>query len=220
MKGLLNRHRFSYPSNIDHSEPRLGWRDFDTELREQGGTLDELLARNRQAFNVSPHVAFGYDEAMRRAEHLRQAEAMARMQAGEIAYDHGGVGGETLASPVVDRAQVVLDRDHRRRERIKATPDYQRKGRAGLQGYLNNPLDEQGREAIGTQFMESPLGGHVRSRLDGAELFGHTVTPEQAHRTEQVLAAALATGIGVPTFIAGVQGLLGPDQQSSGTMPL
>lgn len=186
----------------------------------QDAALSGLLAQQAAAFDVSPHVAFGYDDAMRRQEHLRQAESMARMQAGDIAYDHGGVSGETRATPVVDRAQVVLDRDHRRQALIEETPDYQRKGRAGLQGYLNNPLDEDGRAAIATQFMDAPLGGHVRRGVEGVDLFGHQVSANQAHRTEQVLAAALATGIGVPTFIAGVQGLLGPDQQSSGTMPL
>lgn len=89
----------------------------------------------------------------------------------------------------------------------------------GFQGYLNNPLEDAGRERIAQQFMQAPLGGYVRDGLAGREVFGHTITNQQARTTEQVLAAAMATGIGVPTFLAGVQGLMG-DQQTAGTIPM
>lgn len=87
------------------------------------------------------------------------------------------------------------------------------------QQYLNNPLDAKGRARIGRQFMNAPLGGHVRRGLEGQELFGHTVTGDQALMAERAIAGAMAVGIGVPTFLAGVQELTG-DQQTPGTIPM
>ena len=132
-----------------------------------------------------------------------------------MGYDHGGPAGATLASPITDRAQVVLDRDRARRERIAAVPDYQRKGQAGLRGYASNPLEDRGRAAIAQQFWEAPLGGHVRGALEGQEIFGHTIDRGQARMAEQGLAGLTAVGVGVPAFMAAVQQLSTPQDQNT-----
>jgi hypothetical protein len=159
---------------------------------------------------VPPHVAFGYDEAMQREKDLRTAEFMARMQAGEMAYDQGGGPGATRATPITARAQTVLDRDHARRERIAAVPDYQRKGQAGLRGYASNPLEEAGRHRMVNQFWEAPLGGHVRAAAEGLGL-----EADHARMAEQGLAGLTAVGIGVPAFMAAVHQLSTPPDQNA-----
>ncbi|MCE2836721.1 MAG: hypothetical protein LW834_07135 [Cyanobium sp. 49614_E6] len=136
--------------------------------------------------------------------------AMDQMRAGLIGYDHGGPGGASGPSPITGRAQVVLDRDRARRERIAATPAYQRKGQAGLQGYASNPLEEEGRERIANQFWEAPLGGHVRRAAEGLGLEG-----DHARMAEQGLAGLTAVGIGVPAFLAAVQQLTTPADQNT-----
>ena len=135
---------------------------------------------------------------------------MDQMRAGGMGYDHGGPAGATLASPITDRAQVVLNRDRARRERIAAVPDYQRKGQAGLQGYASNPLEGAGRERMANQFWEAPLGGHVRSAAVGLGL-----EADHARMAEQGLAGLTAVGIGVPAFMAAVQQLSTPPDQNS-----
>lgn len=177
-----------------------------SQLKQQGGTLAALLDRQASAFDVevTPEMA---RQAL--PEVLQQAVA------------------ETARRPAADTAPQAVSIDGLRPDaaelhyRAPAGALEDSRGHIpALQGYLSNPLEEQGREAIAAQFWEAPLGGYVRAGLDGVDLFGHTITPEQAHRSEQVLAAALASGIGVPTFLAGVQGLIGGNQQSAGTMPL
>lgn len=216
MTRLLNRHQFHYPTGVDSSEPRYPYRDFDRELAANGQALNQRLADQAAAFGVgdipvTPEMA---------ARALPQVEAMARAEAGDMVYDSGDGSGATPMLGGVERYRDQVAATRQSREaRVAATPSYQRKGQASLQGYLNNPLDEAGREAIGTQFWEAPLGGHVRRAVDGFDLFGHQVTPDQARTAEQALAASLAVGIGVPTFLAGVQGLQS-DQQTQGTMPL
>ena len=99
-----------------------------------------------------------------------------------------------------------------------ATPEYQRGGQDRLAGYVSNPFEEEGRERIGRQFWEAPLGGHLRSALTGQELFGHTITGGQARVAEQAAAGLLATGVGVPMFLEAVRGLTTP--QTQGTIPM
>jgi hypothetical protein len=94
-------------------------------------------------------------------------------------------------------------------------PVYQRRGRDAGAGYLSNPFEARGRRDIGLQLMEAPFGGHVRRGLEGAELFGHTVTPLEALRTEQGLAGLTAVGIGVPAFLAAVQQISTPPDQNT-----
>lgn len=144
------------------------------------------------------------------------ASRMPAAQAGGMAYDHGGEVGVVGATPIVDRAQGYLDAraaEHAARQgQVDAAYQYG-------QQYLNNPLDAKGRARMGRQFMNAPLGGHVRRGLEGQELFGHTVTGDQALMAERAIAGAMAVGIGVPTFLAGVQQLTG-DQQTPGTIPM
>ncbi|MCE2835444.1 MAG: hypothetical protein LW834_00330 [Cyanobium sp. 49614_E6] len=85
----------------------------------------------------------------------------------------------------------------------------------GFQGYAQNPLEEEGRARIGQQFMQAPLGGHVRDALDGQEIFGHTITNRQARMAEQGLAGLTAVGVGVPAFMAAVQQLSTPQDQNT-----
>jgi hypothetical protein len=153
-----------------------------------------------------PHVAFGYDDAMRRQEHLRQAEAMA--------------AAEASAGPVpphvqegYERSLRMDERNQRRQALVQGTPDYQRKGQAGLRGYASNPLEEAGRNRITNQFWEAPLGGHVRSAAEGLGL-----EADHARMAEQGLAGLTAVGIGVPAFMAAVQQLSTPPDQN--TIPL
>lgn len=95
---------------------------------------------------------------------------------------------------------------------------YQQDGRNVGAGYFSNPFEEAGRERIGLQWWEAPLGGHVRAGLEGQELFGHRITDGQARTAEQAAAGLLATGIGVPAFLAAVQGLSTPRDQ--GAIPM
>ena len=97
-------------------------------------------------------------------------------------------------------------------------PSYQMRGRDVGAGYLNNPFDEAGRGRIGRQFWQAPLGGHVRSALEGQEVFGHTITKGQARMAEQGLAGLTAVGVGVPAFLAAVNQLSTP--QTPDTIPL
>jgi hypothetical protein len=97
-------------------------------------------------------------------------------------------------------------------------PLYQARGRDVGAGYLNNPLTGEGRTQIGRQFWNAPLGGHVRAGLDGQEIFGHTIDRDQALMAERGLAGLLATGVGVPAFMAAVQQLTTPADQN--TIPL
>ena len=86
-------------------------------------------------------------------------------------------------------------------------------GYDSMQGYLQNPLEEEGREAMAYQFLEAPLGGHVRSAAEGLGL-----EADHALMAERGLAGLTAVGIGVPAFMAAVQQLSTPADQN--TIPL
>lgn len=236
MSPQFNRHKFAYPFGVNHSEPRLGYRDIDAE-----GGVEALLhpavksgahlpphvqpgyeqSGGQVLSPVRPHVAFGYDE---RATDIgpgqlqRDYEAASRMadaERGEMAYDHGGEVGVVGATPIVDRAQGYLD--------ARAAEQVARQGQVDAayqygQQYLNNPLDAKGRSRMERQFWEAPLGGHVRGALEGQELFGHQITRGQARMAEQGLAGLTAVGVGVPAFLAAVNQLTTP--QSAETIPL
>lgn len=126
---------------------------------------------------------------------------------GDMAYDQGT--GERATPIIQGRAQENLDR----RARVAAVPRYQRSGRDSLQGYVSNPLEVSGRRAMGRQFWEAPLGGHVRSFAEGMGLEAN-----HAQMAEQGLAGLTAVGIGVPAFMAAVQQLTTPTDQN--TIPL
>jgi len=119
------------------------------------------------------------------------------------------------ATPIVDRASAILNRDQARREKLGNQPHYQRSGRDHLAGYVNNPLEASGRAQIGRQFLQAPLGGHVRSALEGQEIFGHRISGTEALYTERGLAGLTAVGIGVPAFMAAVQQLSTPADQNT-----
>lgn len=217
MARQFNRHQFAYPSGIDNSEPRLGYRDIDAE----GGVQALLHPAVKSGAHLPPHVAFGYDE---RATDIgpgqlqRDYEAASRMadaERGDMAYDHGGEVGIVGATPIVDRAQSYLDA--RAAEQVARQQKVDEAYQYGQQ-YLNNPFDAKGRARMGRQFMDAPLGGHVRRGLEGQELFGHTITGEQALMTERGLAGLTAVGVGVPAFLAAVNQLSTP--QSPETIPL
>ncbi|MEB3259189.1 MAG: hypothetical protein VKP63_01015 [Cyanobacteriota bacterium] len=101
---------------------------------------------------------------------------------------------------------------------LEGKPVYQQDNRDRGGGYLNNPFEEEGRQQIGRQFWQAPLGGHLRSALAGQEVFGHTITGGQARVAEQAAAGLLATGVGVPMFLEAVRGLTTP--QTQGTIPM
>jgi hypothetical protein len=131
----------------------------------------------------------------------------------------GEVGREVLAGALPDAAASgsyqapVGAVPH-----INATRLYQQEGRGRLAGYANNPFDEQGRQAILRQMMSAPMGGHIRSALQGQEVFGHTITNAQARMAEQA-AAITATGVGAWGFLGAIDALNG-DSQTPGTMPI
>jgi hypothetical protein len=101
---------------------------------------------------------------------------------------------------------------------INATRLYQQEGRGRLAGLLNNPFDERGRRAILRQVISAPGGGHIRSALQGREVFGHTITNAEARMAEQA-AVITATGVGAWGFLAAIDALNG-DSQTPGTMPI
>lgn len=103
--------------------------------------------------------------------------------------------------------------------RINATRLYQQEGRGSLRGYLNNPLEEEGRQAIARQFLSAPLGGQLRSALQGQEVFGHRISNAQARIAEQAAAGVLATGVGSWGLLSAIDALNG-DPQTPGTMPM
>jgi hypothetical protein len=103
--------------------------------------------------------------------------------------------------------------------RINATRLYQQDGRGSGAGYLNNPFDEQGREAMLRQFWSAPLGGHVRAGLQGQEVFGRRITNGQARVAEQAAAGVLATGVGSWGLLSAIDALNG-NPQTPGTMPI
>lgn len=94
-------------------------------------------------------------------------------------------------------------------------PEYQQDGMKFLSQYLNVPFTKDWRR----QFWEAPLGGWVRR---GAEGLGFD--PAVAAGAERIVAGLAATGIGVPAFLAAVNGLSGGSQvvtpQTPGTIPL
>ena len=105
--------------------------------------------------------------------------------------------------------------------RINATRLYQQEGRGHGLGYLNNPFDEEGRQAIGRQFLSAPAGGHIRSALQGQEVFGHTITGGQARVAEQAAAGVLATGIGGWGLLSAIDALQSNNTpQTAGTMAM
>lgn len=157
---------------------------------------------DRDAVNRMVHSAARVDDtdvevsAERSRELLPEVERMAAAERGEMVYDQDTGQG---ATPVVVR-------------------DYQREGQDRLAGYVSNPFEAEGRERMGRQLWEAPLGGHVRSVLEGQDLFGHRVTRGQARVAEQAAAGLLATGVGVPMFLEAVRGLTTP--QTQGTIPM
>ena len=84
---------------------------------------------------------------------------------------------------------------------------------SGFGGYVQNPLEEEGRRRIGQQFAQAPLGGYIR---DAAAVLG--LQNNHAILAERGLAGLTAVGIGVPTFMAAVQQLSTPPDQN--TIPL
>ena len=103
--------------------------------------------------------------------------------------------------------------------RINATRLYQQEGRGRGAGYLNNPFEVEGRKAMLRQGLSAPLGGHLRSALQGQEVFGHTITNAQARMAEQA-AAVLATGVGSWGLLEAIDALNGDPQQTPGTMQM
>lgn len=75
---------------------------------------------------------------------------------------------------------------------------YQADGRKFLAGYLSMPGSEKWR----TQFWEAPLGGFPRRLLGDWGM-----DPGHAAIAERTIAGLVATGIGVPAFMAGINGL-------------
>lgn len=74
-----------------------------------------------------------------------------------------------------------------------------------------------GLESIGQQAWERPLGGLVRDNL-GDDLLGLKLDENARAGLERTVAGLVATGIGVPAFMAAVNGLSTP--QTAGTLPL
>lgn len=101
---------------------------------------------------------------------------------------------------------------------INATRLYQQEGRGRGAGYLNNPFEAEGRKAILRQGLSAPLFGHLRSALQGQEVFGHTITNAQARMAEQAAAGVLATGVGGWGLLEAIDALNGDPQQTPGTM--
>ena len=88
-----------------------------------------------------------------------------------------------------------------------AQPLYQAAGRDRFSGYLQNPLDSLGRQRMLEQFIEAPLGGHVRRLLGDSQV------------AEQAAAGVLATGVGSWGLLSAIDALNG-DSQTPGTMPI
>lgn len=90
---------------------------------------------------------------------------------------------------------------------------YQLRGRDRLQGYLSNPLEKAGQQAIARQLMHAPLGGHVRHALQGQTLplMDRPVTNMEARIAEQALAGVLATGVGGWGLLSAIDALNGSD---------
>lgn len=103
--------------------------------------------------------------------------------------------------------------------RINAKRHYRQEGRDVMAGYLNNPLEEDGRKAMLSQLMSAPLGGHLRAALQGQEVLGRTITNAQARMAEQAAAGVLATGIGSWGLLSAIDALNG-NQQTPGTIPM
>ena len=100
---------------------------------------------------------------------------------------------------------------------------YQGQGRGHLGGYMNNPLDAEGRQAAMQQFVHAPLGGHLRSALQGQAIpgFDHTITNKEARMAEQAAAGVLATGIGGWGLLSAIDALQSNNTpQTAGTMAM
>jgi len=244
MARQFNRHQFAYPGGINNSEPRLGYRDIDAEggvqaLMHPAAVRGDYLPDERSFVDAddiaasTSNLATDTDDLMRampgaapahafRSDAPRDQRLMMPSQAPAPASAperssrqqevEAGVAG---ATPIVDRAQSYLDA--RAAEQVARQQKVDEAYQYGQQ-YLNNPFDAKGRARMGRQFMDAPLGGHVRRGLEGQELFGHTITGEQALMTERGLAGLTAVGVGVPAFLAAVNQLSTP--QSPETIPL
>lgn len=223
MARQFNRHQFAYPSGINNSEPRLGYRDIDAEggvqaLMHPAAVRGDYLPDQRSFVDAddiaasTSNLATDTDDLMRAMPSQGPAPVSAPERSSSQQEAEAGVAG---ATPIVDRAQSYLDA--RAAEQVARQQKVDEAYQYGQQ-YLNNPFDAKGRARMGRQFMDAPLGGHVRRGLEGQELFGHTITGEQALMTERGLAGLTAVGVGVPAFLAAVNQLSTP--QSPETIPL
>lgn len=151
---------------------------------------------------------------------------------------------ERALPPVAENAQqrraqaaaAETEREQRRAQRVESQAAYGRgeasapsspepvaaAGRSsGFGGYAQafNPLNGLGPgerfAAAKNNFLEAPLGGVVRDWAAQQDWAKH----RQGRTAEQAAAGLLATGVGVPMFLAAVDGLNGPTQ-SQGTIPL
>jgi hypothetical protein len=84
-----------------------------------------------------------------------------------------------------------------------------------MAGYASNPFEEAGREAIARQLMSAPLGGHVRSALQGQTLplMENPINNHQARLAEQALAGVLATGVGGWGLLSAIDALNGGEPE-------
>lgn len=138
-------------------------------------------------------------------------DSVERLERQALAADVAGVLPTVPSGPYRAPAGAV--------PRINATRLYQQEGRGHGLGYLNNPFDEDGRQAIARQFVHAPAGGHIRSVLQGQEVFGHTITNSQARMAEQAAAGVLATGIGGWGLLSAIDALQANNTpQTPGTM--
>lgn len=149
-----------------------------------------------------------YNPALAKNDLVSRVDAMARG-----AESVGPMVRQVMGSPSTRYEAPVGAVPH-----INATRLYQQEGRGHMAGYLNNPLEEAGRQAIAQQLMAAPLGGHVRHALQGQTLplMDRPVTNMEARIAEQALAGVLATGVGGWGLLSAIDALNGgdPDPQA------
>jgi hypothetical protein len=194
------------PPHLREIDPENARRDLAIALRMAAAERGEMSYDHGTGEGATPML-----EGINRGPGKSEA-FLDGLRAGGMYYDQGTGEG---ATPMMDGVNKY--RDARAQERTARTQKVADAYQYG-QGYLNNPLDGKGRGRMGTQFWEAPLGGHVRAGLDGQEIFGHTIDRDQALMAERGLAGLLATGVGVPAFMAAVQQLTTPADQN--TIPL
>lgn len=196
-------------------------------LRPNGGGAGVYQARHPQAGELAGGMPAGVDATME--DSMRARGLTAPQMQDPQGHSHTGsalpawedihLTGPNAKPRSFTEAQAATDAQAGKPPGVK-DPFYQRQGLWHMSGL--NPMSwgsAPGRRRAMYQMSQAPLGGHVRRAAEGAEMFGHKITPEEALNAERALAAVAYGGVGSVMALAAIDALNG-NEQSPGTIPI